>query len=292
MEFNYKKLKKRPAYPFETIAVGIAFSPKMNEVIAEALRLSVSLHASLILIHIGKKTTDKEEELEQILNKLGADNNKVRVIWMQGDPVELILKICKMNVVDLLILGALEKENLFKYYMGSIARTISRRAKCSILLLNQGSPRKRSKKIIVNGFDNPKTIHTIQTCRYLAESDGVSDIVVVREVNVPTLAMAVAESSTAPEATKIKKELTKDETDKLEELLEKVKSDKVEISIKSITGKPGFAISNYARTKNAELLVVNSPDTKLGILDRIFTHDIEYVLADLPCNLLIVHSRI
>ena len=53
-----------------------------------------------------------------------------------------------------------------------------------------------------------------------------------------------------------------------------------------------YAISKYARDKRADLLVVNSPSTHLNLLDRIFTHDIEYVLADLPCDLLIVHSRV
>ena len=33
-------------------------------------------------------------------------------------------------------------------------------------------------------------------------------------------------------------------------------------------------------------------ETQLNVFDRIFTHDIEYILADLPCNLMIVHSRI
>ena len=37
-------------------------------------------------------------------------------------------------------------------------------------------------------------------------------------------------------------------------------------------------------------MVVNSPDTRLGFLDRIFKHDLEYMLADLPTDVLIVHN--
>ncbi len=55
------KLKKRPAYPFETIAVAVSFSPRCMPVLAEAKRLSDLLGASLVLIHIGVKTTDKEK---------------------------------------------------------------------------------------------------------------------------------------------------------------------------------------------------------------------------------------
>jgi nucleotide-binding universal stress UspA family protein len=66
----------------------------------------------------------------------------------------------------------------------------------------------------------------------------------------------------------------------------------VSVNVKTVHGKPGYAISQYAKQKDADLLVFNSPDTHLGIFDRIFTHDIEYALANLPCNLLIVHSRV
>jgi hypothetical protein len=62
--------------------------------------------------------------------------------------------------------------------------------------------------------------------------------------------------------------------------------------LKVVKGKPGYAISHFARQNHYDLIVFNSPDTHLGIFDRIFTHDIEYVLADMPCNLLIIHSRV
>ena len=38
--------------------------------------------------------------------------------------------------------------------------------------------------------------------------------------------------------------------------------------------------------------MLNSPDGRYGLIDRIFTHGMEYILEDLPCNMLIVHSRV
>jgi nucleotide-binding universal stress UspA family protein len=195
--------------------------------------------------------------------------------------------------VDLLIIGALQKENLLTFYIGSLARSISRKAKCSVLLLttphvNASKPR----KIIVNGVENPKTIHTINTALYFAESYDIREITVVKEVHTPALAMTIADESTAPEAKELKKSLSAEEEEKLHSVIEQCKTDKVKITEKTIKGKPGYAISKYARDKKADLLVINSPDTNLTLLDRIFTHDIEYILADLPCNVLIVHSRV
>src|SRR5688500_6446139 len=159
MNFDLAKLKKRSPYPFETIAVAIAFSPRLEAVLAEAKRIAFVLESALILIHVGSRSASKEEKLEKLMVKLGMDSRQVRVIWMEGSPVDTILKLCKLNIVDLLIIGAMQKENLLTFYLGSVARTISRKAKCSVLLLTRPQvDASRPKKIIVNGVENPKTI--------------------------------------------------------------------------------------------------------------------------------------
>ena len=292
-KMDLSKLKKRPAYPFETIAVAISFSPRCQPILAEAKRLSDVLGAALLLLHIGEKTAEKEQELDEMMAEIGVNPNHSRVIWMEGDPVDTILKLCKLNIVDLLVLGALEKENILKFYLGSIARNISRKAKCSVLLLtNPTSEPLKFKKIIVNGVENPKTVHTINTSIYLAKNLKVKDITIVNEVDVSGLAMAIADNSTAPQAKEIKKHIAEESEETLQTIIEKCDVGDIKITDKSIKGKPGYAISKYAKDKKADLLVINSPDTHLNVFDRIFTHDIEYILADLPCNLLIVHSRV
>lgn len=289
------KLKKRPPFPMETIAVAVGFSPRLDAVIAEAARIKNFLNANIILIHVGEKTSDKEDALEKSMNKVGLDSKTYRVIWMEGEPVDTILKLCKLNIVDLLILGALEKENIFKFYLGSVARSISRKAKTSVLLITQPKVESnKAKKVVVSGIDNPKTIHTINTALYFAQSIGSKDVSIVTELHNPALAMTMADSSTAPEVTKIKKEFTEEQTNKYHTVIEECQKKFPDMRIKEkvVKGKPGYAISKYAREKDADLLVINSPDVHLNVLDRIFTHDIEFILADLPTNLLIVHSRL
>ncbi len=293
MTFDLGKLKKRPSYPFETIAAAVGFSPRLEALVSEAKRLSETLNAKLLLIHVGEKTAKKEDALSKMLSKTGMDMKRCQVIWADGHPVETILSLCKQHVVDLLMIGALKKENLLNYYLGSVARKISRKAKCSVLLLTEASTEEsKPKKIIVNGVENPKTIHTLNAALYLAKNYSVKDITVAREVHMPTLTMTMADDSTAPEAREMKKHLNEEESSRLLSMIKKSDTGKIQVKDKMIGGKPGFAISKYARDKKADLLVINSPDTHLNLLDRIFTHDIEYVLADLPCNVLIVHSRI
>ena len=294
MQFDVTKLKKRSSFPFETIAVAIAFSPRLEAVLSEAKRIAFVFDSSLLLIHVGAKSQSKEDKLDKMMTKLGLDSKLVRVIWMdEGKAADSILKLCKLNIVDLLILGALKKENLLKYYIGSLARNISRKAKCSVLLLaNPNIEAGVPKKIIVSGVENPKTKHTINTAIYFSSSYNINDITIVKEIDVTGLAMTIADDSSAPEAKEIRKTMNEEEEEKLKEVIKQCNTKGITIKEKLIKGKPGYAISKYARDKKADLLVINSPDTHLNVFDRIFTHDIEYILADLPSNVLIVHSRI
>lgn len=290
---DLSKLKKRPSFPFETIAVAVSFSSRCEFLLKEAKRLSDTCNATLIIMHVGEKTREKEQLLDEMITQSGIDLHKSRLIWMDGEPVETILKLCKLNIVDLLVLGALEKENILKFYLGSIARNISRRAKCSVLLITKpkDTPQK-FKKFIVNGVDNPKTIHTIKTSLYLAKLLNAKDVTIANEVEVPGLAMTIAEDSTAPQTKEIKKNFEDESSGILKVVMEKCDIGNINLSHKNLKGKPGYAISKFAKDRKADLLVINSPDTNLNLFDRIFAHGIEYVLADLPCNVLIVHSRV
>ena len=92
---DLSRLKKRASFPFETIATAVAFSPRLESILAESKRVSVLFNANLVLIHIGEKTSEKEETLDKLIEKIGFDKSKYRVIWMDGDPVDTILKLCK-----------------------------------------------------------------------------------------------------------------------------------------------------------------------------------------------------
>jgi nucleotide-binding universal stress UspA family protein len=293
-QMDLSKLKGRPSYPFETIGVAVAFSPRLEAILGEAKRLADTFGAQLVLLHIGERTRTKEAKLDEVLRKLAINENRLRMIWQEGEPVSTLLELCKLHIIDILIIGAMKKENMLRYYLGSIARRISRKAKCSVLMLIEpNSKGTRFKKIVVNGVENPKTIHTLNTAIYFAKGIGASDITVATELHQPGLAMTMADDSTAVEASKIRKELTEDEMNKVRAIVTNSNQEgSISMTEKILKGKPGFAIREYAQQKHADLLVINSPDLNYGLIDRIFTHSMEFILEDLPGNVLVVHSRI
>lgn len=291
---DYTKLKNRASWPFETIGVAIAFSPRLESILCEARILSERFNANLVLMHVGDRTRNKEHKLSELLVKAGIKESAVRIIWSEGEAVQTLLHLCKLNIVDLLVMGAMKKENVLQYYLGTVARKISRKAKCSVLLLTEPNKEgSRFRKMVVNIAESPKTAHTLNTAIYFARHNKSREIVASSEMHQPGLAMTMAEDSTAGEASRIRKEIKEGAHSMVNELLEGCKEEcNIEIVEKQITGKPGYAIRAFAAQKKADLLVINSPDVKYGIIDRIFTHGMEYILEDLPCNLLIVHSRV
>jgi nucleotide-binding universal stress UspA family protein len=286
-------LAKNPPFPFRKIAVAIAFSPRIEAILAESKRLQELFNAQMIFIHVGEKNLQQSEYLKQLMHRFLLDKPENKLLWEAGDPVDTILEKCKEYDVDLLVAGALEKESLVKYFLGSVARSLSRKAKCSVLMLREPNIiSNKVRKIVVEGSDHPKTVSTIETAVYLAKQTGAKDVTVVQESDVNKMALIRSEELSNTEAKEQKEKIVVEENERLTEILDCAGCEELKVNIERKDGKPGYVITQYAREHNADVLVLNSPDTQLNFIDRVFPHDIEYALADLPCDLLIVHSRI
>ena len=278
---------------FKTIATAISFSPNMEANIAESLRVRDMLGEKLLLIHVGDKETESEEDIVNAMQRCGCSTNEVELIWESGDPVDAILKVAEERDVDLIVAGAQPREGLLRYYMGSVARRLVRKSNCSIMLLTKPSQSKRHcGRIVVNGLDHPKTPHTIKTAVKLAEQVGASQLVIVEEVEPSRIGTKVEDTESLQKAREAQQRIEKEEQQRMNDILgNSAATSKIPISQKCIFGKKGYTIGHFAETTCADLLVMNSPDTKLGFLDRVFTHDLEYILSELPSDLLIVHSQ-
>lgn len=274
---------------FKKIAVGIAFSPTAEAMLAETARLAHLLDADIIVIHVGTRTTDAETRMNGLLEKCAAFRNRMTVLWESGDPVKVILDSCKKHQIDLLVTGALKKENLVQYYVGTIARKVLRKARCSVLtIVNPSVEDQPYKNVVVNAEDSSYIGEAIATaCRLMANESG-SWVHIVRELKMYGLTMAASDQYTEEEYDDVRQGLVKQEIQKVEEILQRIPHEGIRINIKMVSGKSGFELPRFAERKNATLLVVGAPPRRFSFFDRIFPHDLEYILADLPCNLLVV----
>lgn len=277
----------------QRIGLAIAFSPRVTALLAEAVRLKKMWSAELLLIHVGNHGVEEESTLKQILIEAGlGEDNAVKIFWEEGNPSERILSTCKKERIDLLIAGALKKENLVQYYLGTVARKILRKADCSVLLLtNPSTSPTLFKNIVVNAEDSPFVEDAIITACHIGLKDKSSWLHVVREIKMYGLTMTVSEQYSEDEYEQMRQSLVKDEIENVEKILQRIPHEGLKVNIKLVTGKSGFELSKFAQRKQADLLVVGAPQRRFSLFDRVFTHDQEYIFADLPCNLLIVHPR-
>ena len=96
-----------------TIGLAIAFSPTAERMLAEAVHLTHQFRARLVLIHVGDHGTQEDQLLQSLLEKSGISKESVTLRWEKGDAARAILKACEAEQVDLLLAGALKKEDLY-----------------------------------------------------------------------------------------------------------------------------------------------------------------------------------
>lgn len=270
------------------ILIGIAFSPNLKANIFEAIRLASMFDSELVGVHVGEKTDEKEQQLEQLISEAPITNIPLKTVWQKGKPVEVILQVSIEQEVDLLILGALQQENLYKYYVGSVARELTRKATCSVLLLIKPSiERIPCKQIVVNGLKDKKTKETIEASFFVSKALGCKRITIVEEISQKEIEVKVSDDQSLRKATIEKEKLKRREDSRIQKILENIDTNEITIKMQSIFGKRGYSIGHYAKVKRADLLVMNAP-TKTTLLDRIFPHDIEYILTELPTDVLII----
>lgn len=285
-------MTEQSAVHFKKIIVAVAFSPRIEAILSEARELKKHFQSQIIIIHVGSHNIQQEQYLKHLLHRFELDHNNDKLIWKEGDAVEVILEVSKQEDADLIVAGALERESLLKYFMGSVARKLSRSARCSMLMLTEPSLKSKGfNTIVVEGSDHFKTPTTIASAISLARNYHATNLYVVQEFDPQKLALIRSDELRENEADLLKEKLVDEENRKLEEILSCNDCEGLSISINRFEGKPGYTITKYAREIQADLLVLNSPDKKMNILDRVFPHDIEFALSDLPCNLLVIHPK-
>ncbi|WP_308991716.1 universal stress protein [Mariniflexile litorale] len=287
-KINYKGVSLKL---FKSIGIGVAFSPNLKANLFEAARLSLFLDSKLFLIHVGNPSEDKIKALKIILAPFKKDQLDFEVVFKTGNPVDVILNATETHNIDLLILGAVQRERFFKYYVGSIARKITRKAKCSILLLIKPSvERVRCQHIVVNGLKDPKTEQTIASAFYVAKKLQAEKITVVEEIKQEQIKIKVDDDISLRRANIVKERITLRENSRIKDIIKDIPkeyTEKIVIKTQPIFGKQGYSIGHYAQISRADLLVMNAP-SKMTFWDRLFPHDIEHILTELPTDVLIL----
>lgn len=277
---------------FKKLGLAITFSPNGRALLQEAKRLQDLFDAELQLIHVGEKTTQTEELLKKLMDSAFLNMNSTKVIWTNGEPSKAIIQKCVDENIDLLIAGALEKENLLNYYIGSVARKILRSIPCSVLILTSPSVNPKPIKNFCVAVDyTPESEVTIKKAYEFAILEKAENFNLIREYQVPGLLMTVQDSGSTQETERIRNQWQDEEVSKLKMLVNELDLNKVKVNPICLYGKQGWEANRYVHEMKSDILVISGPKKELRFIDRVFQNNVEFIFKQLPCSLLVIKQQ-
>lgn len=273
---------------YKKIALALAFSPTSMGLLHQACRLKAVLQAQLLLIHIGPDTAEQRQIMEASIRKANLHPDDYMMIWDNGSPVARIIQICAREEVDLLIAGALRRENLIKYYIGSISRQLLRRSHCSMLILTQPPEEPLDfRNIVIDGTLGTSSQQTIARGITLSQLLEARQVHIFRYSQGFGLNTMLAGEETEEEYSQMKRDIVSREIEEVQKIVDASEPGDLKINIKIAAGKAAFELHKFATKTGADLLVVQGPRHRLRFIHRLFPHYIEQIANDLPCQLLI-----
>jgi nucleotide-binding universal stress UspA family protein len=260
--------------PYRSIAVASTFSPRFEQVLAEAKRIRDRFSSRLSLIYVGEKSDEVAAKFGQTLERLQLPRDSA-IFYEQGNPAEGILRAMERNAVELLVAGALEKELVLHPFLGNVARRLLRESRGSVILFTR--PERTPKPLRNIVFIARYTEHGTQALRrtlHLAALENSERVFVVRLITTFDEARAAREGAAQT-----------DEEEKLEHFVLDLGHIDVPVEVRCIRGNTGFAAADFVKSVEADLLVVPLDSEKdKGQLPS----NLEWLTDVIPCNLWVI----
>jgi nucleotide-binding universal stress UspA family protein len=287
-----------PEHLFPTIVVGAAFSPHLDAVLKEAIRLTEKWGKRLVITHVERnKETEAESRLrgaiDSVINQFDKlPSLKIDIVMRGGRVVDELMAVASEESADLMLIGANVHESMLTRWKGSASRRLAREAPCSVMMLP--TPKQHPtpfSRIVVAVDESDASEWALATAAALARLEPAEKLTAVWEYRVPGLSAAIAEGRSVEQANALQQQLHTDEEIRLRSFLQTADLYGLPVEAVCLYGEPGWVVNEYAREHAGDLLVIPAPVDHTGLYCRLFPHDEEHVLSDLPCELLLVRQK-
>ena len=154
--------------PFKNILVPFDTSELSIKALEKAVELSMLIQSQIFILHVineiplpihFSKIESKNNEvtitplvnklhneiknemiliLQEVKNKYSERNVSITTEIKIGDPAEIIVEFTKQNTIDLIVMGSIGHKGISGMLkkLGSVARKVSERAKCPVMLIH------------------------------------------------------------------------------------------------------------------------------------------------------------
>jgi nucleotide-binding universal stress UspA family protein len=271
--------------PYRTVAVASTFSPRFLQVLAEAKRLRDRLCQQLHLIYVGERDDSTAEKFSAALTELELPGDSA-IHYQQGDdPAVAILQAATANEIDLLVAGALEKEVVLRPFLGNVARTLVRKAGCSVILVTkpESEPQPFRRIVFLAEYTDHGRAALLKVLR-LAALEQSEKLYVIRVYTTFDEARAKAAAESSATAGESARTLDEEEI-ALEEFIDSAGHTDVPIEARCIRGNTGYAALDFIQSIDASLLAVPVDAAACG--DGLPAH-VAWITDVIPCNLWVI----
>jgi nucleotide-binding universal stress UspA family protein len=271
--------------PYRTVAVASTFSPRFLQVLAEAKRVRDRLCRELQLIYVGNCDDETAKKFSAALAELELPEDSA-IHYQQGeDPAVAILEAIRANHVDLLVAGALEKEVVLRPFLGNVARTLVRKAGCSVILFikPESEPRPLNRIVFLADYSEHGRAALLKTL-HLAAVEQSERLYVIRVYTTFDEARAKARAEQPDSGGEGARTLEEEEI-ALEKFIDSAGPNDVPIEARCIRGNTGYAALDFIQSVDASLLVVAVDPAACG--DGLPPH-VAWVTDMIPCNLWVI----
>lgn len=271
--------------PYKTVAVASTFSPRFRQVLAEAKRVRDRLCRRLQLIYVGNCDAETNRRFVDALLELALPEDSA-IHYQQGeDPAAAILEAVRRHEIDLLVAGALEKEVVLHPFLGNVARTLVRKAKCSVILFTkpEREPKPLHRMVFLAEYSDHGRAALLKALR-LAALEGCERLYVIRVYTTFDEARAKARIEQPDIGSEGARTLEEEEL-ALEKFVDSAGSNDVPIEARCIRGNTGYAALDFVQNIEAALLAVPVDPTTCG--EGLPTH-VAWVADVIPCNLWVI----
>ena len=269
--------------PYRIVAVASTFSPRFLQVLAEAKRVRDRLCRELQLIYVGARDDETSRKFAEALLALELPDDAPIHYHQHEDPAAAILEAARAYDVDLLVAGALEKEVVLRPFLGNVARTLVRKAECSVILFTKpdSEPKPFSRIVFLADYSEHGRTALLRAIR-LASLEASERLYVIRVYTTFDEARAKARGDSAEsEGARTLEE----EEIALEEFIDSAGATEVPIEARCIRGNTGYAALDFIQSVDASLLVVPVDPAASG--DGLPAH-VAWITDVIPCNLWVI----